>query len=607
MVEGAGVSLTTRTAPRGVSQTRENPAALPAAATGGSMPPSLVWDGESLNEVLAWIRHVDDTSPALTRIAGVSSRELKHLARVGALIRDRLEGDKTKALLDNGLTAPTPITPTVEARTAFGRLVRHNAVAHLAELYAAVVRPAHRRALGTFFTPRDAARSMVEGYASRHVAPSVVVDVGAGVGIFSEVAHEQWPAADIHAVDVNPVTLGLQAVAASAWPDWHVKLELADYRTWLESYTPSEPTLYLGNPPYTRWQLLDVSQRAKLLESAAGLVGVRANLSTIFLAMTLAKMRPEDSLAMIVPAGWMHADYGKPLRLWLREAAHRRVTLRFADSWRFDNATVDAIVVEVGPEADTTQSVQLSDWSISVSQGIDRAHHDAPFPPLGVQEPFSSPGVPGGVKLGRLARVSRGTATGANEFFVLSPDRVLDLGIKDEHVRPLARRIRHRAGTDSPVVEIASLLVLDAYQPGSDTVIDALLAEGEAAGVSDRHLCGKRRSWFDLSSEVKIPDVVISALAKEKFHVVVNAQDLVITNNLFGLRWDTSVTMAVRQQVVRWLCGEEGQAALKVTASVEANKLYRLSPRAVMEIVVPIEDHETHLRLSETVDGSRRS
>ena len=71
-----------------------------------------------------------------------------------------------------------------------------------------------------------------------------------------------------------------------------MKLELADYRDWLKASTPAGATLYLGNPPYTRWQLLHASDRKILLEATGGLGGARSNLSTLFLAMTLRTMRP---------------------------------------------------------------------------------------------------------------------------------------------------------------------------------------------------------------------------------------------------------------------------------------------------------------------------
>ncbi|MCW5954578.1 MAG: 50S ribosomal protein L11 methyltransferase, partial [Propionibacteriaceae bacterium] len=49
---------------------------------------------------------------------------------------------------------------------------------------------------------------MVKSCQGAVISPSTIVDVGAGVGIFSIAASVAWPDASVIAVDVNPVTLG---------------------------------------------------------------------------------------------------------------------------------------------------------------------------------------------------------------------------------------------------------------------------------------------------------------------------------------------------------------------------------------------------------------
>ncbi|WP_419707716.1 Eco57I restriction-modification methylase domain-containing protein [Promicromonospora sp. NFX87] len=538
----------------------------------------------ALLEVLAWVRDVTPDSPALRPIVGVSDSELRQLARLAALLRGRL-ADDAPADLVAALTADAPIEPSAAAVSSFDRLVKDDAVDKLAHLYAVVVKPANRRPLGTFFTPRSSAKAIVDSYASRHDAPAEVVDVGAGVGIFSEIARAAWPNAGIHAIDINPLTLGLQAVAAAGRPEWNVRLELADYRLWLDSNTLTRPTLYLGNPPYTRWQLLDGEARVTLLEATKGLVGARANLSTLFLAMTLAKLRREDSLAMIIPAGWMRADYGKNLRSHLRAAGHRRVSLRLADSWRFDRAIVDAVLVEIGPEALCPQPIEVSDWSGSEQLTVSRSDGQAVFPAPGRTHPAAPSLDSNVVRLGEFARVTRGTASGANGFFVKPASDWDRMGIPATFRRALARRLRPGAGT-VPLLEVSELLVLGGYERDADPCVQAWIDEAETAGIHEQHLCAKRARWYDLSAEVKIPEVIISALARDVFHVFPNTEKLAITNNLFGLYWAATVDGATKAALVDWLRSDQGQAALKASSSVEANGLHRLSPKAIAEIEI---------------------
>jgi len=537
-----------------------------------------------LLEVIAWVREVTSDSPTLRPIPGINDSELRQLARLAALLRGRL-GDSAPDALIEALTPEGPIEPQGSAVAALDRLMSEDAVVHFADLYAAIVKPANRRPLGTFFTPREYAQAIVDGFASRHDAPAEVVDVGAGVGIFSEVARAKWPRAAIHAIDINPLTLGLQAAAASRVPEWSVQLELADYRCWLDSNTPTRPTLYLGNPPYTRWQLLDEGDRRSLLRAAGGLVGARANLSTLFLAMTLKKLRPEDSIAMIIPAGWMRADYGKKLRSHLRSARYRRLSLRLADSWRFDQAIVDAVLVEVGPEAGAPQPIEVSDWSGSEQLNLSREDGEAAFPAPG-RTPLSAPnGDAHAERFGEFARVTRGTASGAHAFFVRPAVEWEKMGIPETYRCRLARRLRPGLGS-APTLETAELLVLSGYEPGSNVNVDAWICAAEVEGINELHLCKKRTAWFDLSAEVKTPDVILSALARDAFHVLPNADGLAITNNLFGLYWKDGVDQAAKDRVVNWLRSSRGQAALRASASVEANGLHRLSPKTIGHLVV---------------------
>lgn len=563
----------------------------------------------ALSEVLAWVRDVTPDSPALRPIAGISDSELGQLARLGALLRARLVGDAPAALVaaltpDGAVHAPDAVL------TALDTLIAEDAVVHLADLYAAMVSPAKRRPLGTFFTPREYAQAIVDGFATRHEAPSVVVDVGAGVGIFSEIARAKWPAACIQAIDINPLTLGLQAVAAAKFPAWNVELLLADYRRWLDSNQPSAPTLYLGNPPYTRWQLLDPVVRLDLLQAAGGLVGARANLSTLFLAMTLAKLRAEDSLAMIIPAGWMRADYGRKLRGRLRALTERQVSLRLADSWRFHEAIVDAVLVEVGPEVSTAQPIEVSDWSGSERLTLSRAEGEAAFAAPGRARLTAARHQGQGRAFGDFGRVTRGTATGANQFFVKTTTAWDELHISAAFRRPLARRLR--PGTDStlPTLETAELLVLEGYDRGSDDCVDAWINAGEDEGLSELHLCSKRARWFDLSAELKIPDVIISALARDVFHVLENPTGLAITNNLFGLYWTADATTEARTTLLDWLRSTEGQATLRSSASVEANGLHRLSPKTIGELRTNLPTESTtpvRIGLTGLVVGGGRS
>jgi len=540
----------------------------------------------AFDRLVEWIDAANGSSPMISPVAGISNSDLPRLTRLGAIIVG-IFGHEMPQSLAEALTPGRPIKVPDSVKADFLTLIETDGSVRLADLYATVVSSTERRNLGTFFTPRVYAQTIVDGYSDRYGAPSSVVDVGAGVGIFSHITRLKWADARITAIDINPLTLGLQAVMVIVDRLKNMDLVLDDYSRWIRDSVPQGPTLYLGNPPYTRWQLIDQYQRLDLLEAADGLAGARANLSTLFVAMTLARLRPEDSLAMIIPAGWMHADYGKSLRRRIRSESHRRISLRLADSWRFDEAIVDAVLVEIGPELDSEQPIQVADWAGSEILEVTRSTDDGPFERPGYQRQ-APVGLDGNSNLvSNYARVVRGTATGANAFFIRPPETWNSLGIPGEYRKAVARRIKPSSDGSNPVIELAELLVLEGYQRGTDRRVDGVISEGELLGLPELYLCSKRSRWFDLTMEVRVPSVILSAFGRDRFHVVDNPDGLAIVNNLFGLYWLDSEASESNSRLTRWLQTPEGQSALMSASSIEANGLHRLSPRKVKSIPFP--------------------
>src|SRR5690606_24104156 len=120
----------------------------------------------------------------------------------------------------------------------------------LARLYTSVVRREHRRRLGTFFTPAEEVRRILTLWDEIEAdPPDTVIDVGAGVGVFTADAARNWPGWSVFAVDVNPATLWLLAVRLfSDAANRHLGCRLAqlylnaeDFTTWLSSSRAPKP------------------------------------------------------------------------------------------------------------------------------------------------------------------------------------------------------------------------------------------------------------------------------------------------------------------------------------------------------------------------------
>jgi SAM-dependent methyltransferase len=473
----------------------------------------------------------------------------------------------------------------------------------LADLYASLVAGPRRRILGTFFTPVLEAASLLELWDASQEAPTDVIDVGAGVGVFTAAAASRWPRAFVTAIDVNPVTLALLGARMSQ-PDVlentdRVELVLEDFTTWLPRQTPSPGIrrLILGNPPYTRGQLIPAETRSRLAEETAQLCGSRASLSTYITAQSLQHLEPNDGLCLLLPAQWLEADYALNLRRHLLTASRRRVDVRLVSSAWFKDATVDAVVLLVGTQRDHDEPFTIAEWGSDIVNTVDRTRAQARSWRSWFNElPASPTHRPRNVRLlGDIARVRRGTATGANEFFLLSDDMADEFRLPDKVLVPVVRRLSAYANKVTSAAFRAqsaadrSWLLLATKMDAQHHAVSAYVAHGQEQKYDQRHLCRVRAGeWYDLNHDLFVPDVIITAMSRGGFRVVENDIEAAITNNLYGWMWKPGVTTKrQRAAVLAWLRGEDGQAAVLAVARRQGNGLSKVEPTALAGLELP--------------------
>ena len=554
-----------------------------------------------------------------TWVPGATRQERVRLAALGGLAnamtaivsKDRADSfvnaaartPEVQSWLNSG---PSPSAAALQA----GLEILREGEDGLAALYSRAVTSSSRRRLGTFFTPALEVKWMIARWEEHHGSPSTVIDVGAGVGAFTSEAMRAWPEADIYGVDVNPITLGLLGLRLSALGSRFagdspgVRLVLEDYVEWAtrEWDTLRSGRLVLGNPPYTRLQLLPMAERQRLGLAANGLCGSRASLSALITAATLNLLEPADGLCLLLPAQWLEADYASQLRGWLWGARKRRVDLHLFESDLFSDAQVDAVALIVGPQQPDEQSFitsasahggeavgssgrtrqdrdQLSpdSWRRFFAASMSRKSEDA-------KQPLSA-----------YATIRRGVATGANDFFVVSEETRNAFNLPDSALLPLVRKL---ADFPDEVVTDANLKMLDqsrrkhllfaSASETSDVEISAYVTAGEASNIHEGVLCQRRQKWYDLTSEVNIPDVIIGPASKTGFRFVNNHARVAITNNLYGLEWKTGVSEDARLRILDWVRSPEGQIELFSIARTQGGGLKKIEPKAINALLIPV-------------------
>lgn len=477
----------------------------------------------------------------------------------------------------------------------------------LAALYNASISASNRRRLGTVFTPPVLVEHMLSLAARQfELAPSVVVDPGAGVGAFTIAAVQRWPTAEVVAVDVNVVTLGLLATRlafeadaepALASPLRGVRLVLADYLDHLAGVYGAEaagPVLALGNPPYTRVQELSHRERGKAAELAGDLIDSgHANLAVLFQAATLRYMRPDDVSCMVLPGSFSYTRASRALRRALWQSKRPVLVHRTPATVKaFTGRSVQAAVLLVGPERVRRPRLKLAridlgedgvkvrdTWTVSRDlEPPDNWFYSSSEPADGA---FAT-------TLGEIATIHRGTATGANDVFFLTskeasvlPPEVLVPGIvslRGFACEELSVDIHRHHGHETTK---RWLLAVPSGYALRGELRDYLSRHEEA--VRARHLPSQRRSWYAIT-ELRRPQLLISPLSKTTFKVVLNSARAVPSNSLFGISLKNG---GDPELLADWLRSSEGQEEMRRLSRRYPGGSHKLEPGRLRNVRLP--------------------
>ena len=572
-----------------------------------------------LTSVLEWAKAqlTAAMSPDLAPGTDCSEREL--LGALGGLARAISETDCPRCssvppeITEWWLRGPTPPSELVEGARREMRSGRDL----FGELYTAAISVAHRRKLGTVFTPPSIAVHMFALCRHFGLEPATVIDPGAGVGAFTIIAARELRL-PVVSVDINVATLGFLAARIQLMglktsvhsPQVNGKLDGSgdvllvrdDFLKWLPSGLPltTAPTLIIGNPPYTRHQEMGPYTKEVAREAVGALVpSGLAGMASYFLAASLRFLRPTDALCLILPGSWMQANYGLEIRRHLWGLTSRRVQIGvFSHRVQvFPKSKVDAVVLFVGPQEAVRAPMIVSEMSLNgthvrsrQSLRIDRSVEPPDVFPRTLSEWRPSRSTV--TKLGECFSVHRGIATGRNAFFILTDAEVLSREIPDSVLVPVISSIKR---LDVDTIDDATFGELGSYgvrrwmlmlQPDDICAppIRRYLDEGKVKGVPNASLARQRRHWFALE-DIEPAPLLLMPMTKNHFRLVRNLKGVRHTNNLFGL-YPRNEDVDI-EGFTCWLRSSAGQHALIRVARRYGDGMYKLEPRAVTQVEVP--------------------
>lgn len=419
----------------------------------------------------------------------------------------------------------------------------------LGEMLCRIRDGAERRVTGAFYTPPLLIGPMLDWVLSYH--PDRLIDVGSGSGRFAAAAVLRQRDVAIVAVDIDPLATLLTRAALAVLESPAATVLQADY-TMLELPRAAGRTAFVGNPPYVRHHHLSASTKRWAVTTGKRLgyrVSALAGLHAHFFLATAVHARPGDIGCLVTSAEWLDVNYGSIVRdLLLDQLGGQALHVIDPRAVPFEDAMTTAAITcfEAGTRkamklrlvAEAAQLRDLGQGQTLAREVLAKAHR---WTPLLRAVPIARD-ADTEVPLRAVARVHRGVATGANQFFVLTRERARNLGI-EEWCRPAithAEEILHAGGIvrDGPDRRLLLDVPADVNRKAHPQ-LDAYLRLGERLQdgkppICDRYLPSHRRPWWYLGRSA-LPPIVATYMARQAPVFALNPDGLALVNIAHGI------------------------------------------------------------------------
>lgn len=420
--------------------------------------------------------------------------------------------------------------------------------------YEQLVSGVERRPRGQFQTPFWAADLMASWLLSEPTELLFDPGVGAGRLLFRALKAARYVPDQMLGLDIDPLSLTMARLNVELRdPDGRVRLDLMR-RDFLTGSLAARPDAITCNPPYSRHHAIPPDQKEAIHAGFEGRLGRRFNrlagLHVLFLVRALEVARPGARIAFITPADWLDVGYGRHVKRFVLERAYvDSIVLFDEDHLFFDGAITSAAITFIRKEPSagratrvvrlprelpprrqvlaavkgTSGALAAEEIELAVERRWGRAHKQ----------------VNRGTRLGDLARVRRGLATGCNRFFALSEQTRRQFGVDKADLRPAIVSPRLVPGTELTRAFLDALpddqarWVLDRRDPEAETG-DAPIARYLRWGrkhlqANTGYLASNRKPWYALEKRGDCP-ILFSYMNRENPRFIRNRAKAVPLN-----------------------------------------------------------------------------
>jgi adenine-specific DNA-methyltransferase len=404
----------------------------------------------------------------------------------------------------------------MQLKRAVGRIERRRLV--LQQARDRLRSPQQRNRLGQFATPGALARETLQ-YAHQLLGsrPVRFLDPAIGTGSFYAALLREWPVADVAAATGFEIDAHYGEPCRTLWQGTPLRLRLEDFTAAAAPASQARRyNLLICNPPYVRHHHLQSSAKLRLQQQSLLATGVRLNglagLYAHFITIAHPWMSDDAIAGWLIPSEFMDVNYGRELKRYLLHTVTLLRIHRFDPTEvQFRDALVSSALVWLRNQRPGNAHQVEFTYGGSLSQPrtrglvpasrLESAAKWSAFPAALGSARFAA-----GLTLGEYFRVQRGIATGANAFFIMTPEQAAERGIPRQYLRPILPGPRQLESDEVFADDsgeprlVRGLWLLDCRLPEELIRVQHpqlwRYLEAGSAELTRRYLCSRRSPWY---------------------------------------------------------------------------------------------------------------
>ena len=381
----------------------------------------------------------------------------------------------------------------------------------------------HRKQFAQFFTPQPIAELMVNWILGNE-ALKTVLEPAFGLGIFSRELLNHKTDIEIKGFEIDSKIFKIATNYFNVFPSTNLLLEDYMFNDWMNKYDG-----IVCNPPYFKFHDYDNKRILKEIENRLEFkFNGFTNLYTLFLLKSIYQLAPNGRAAYIIPSEFLNSDYGKLIKDYLLKSNTLRhlFVVDFEENV-FDNVLTTASILLLAKD-DLFNEINISTiYSKSDLETINNyiKHYpkkkgdftynqnelDASVKWRKYYQKQNSDSYKNLVPFSNYAKVVRGIATGANEYFAFNKSKGGKYSISEKYLLPCickAKDVKGHFFTENDfnqLIENDGLIYLFNVIDTEDKNVANYIKKGEADKVNERYLTKCRTPWYALENRPPSP------------------------------------------------------------------------------------------------------